>query len=372
VQILLTNFHHRDGGGHTTYLLTLARGLRARGHAVHLAVPEGSRAHREAAAIAGVRVHAQRYPKGVAAMWRLWPALRRLRTVIAEHGIELVHANGSADHRLVALAARGLTPRPALVWTKHNSKPATSLGHRLRTRRTDLVIAVSEHTRAELAATPYRSCRIEAIANGIDTAHFAPWPPAQAAKARRQWGFDDEALVLGSIAGTAAYKGWLDLVEALALLDPHERAAVRVLLAGRPPEPAALRRVARLGLSGQVRFAGLLDDVRPLVAAFDAGFVLSWGVETISFACREMMAMGKPVLVSDYAGLPENVRAGVDGWIVSARDRAAIAAAVRGLLAQRARLPAMGAAARERAVAEFGVERFVADTEAAYVRALGR
>ena len=147
---------------------------------------------------------------------------------------------------------------------------------------------------------------------------------------------------------------------------------VRVLIAGARPPDAVLERVAALGVAGRVTFAGLLDDVRPLVAACDAGFVLSHAIETISFACREMMAMGKPVLVSDYAGLPENVRDGEDGWIVRTRDVDAIAAAIVRMLDARDRLPAMGAAARARAEAEFGLDGFVEATERVYRDALAR
>ena len=103
-----------------------------------------------------------------------------------------------------------------------------------------------------------------------------------------------------------------------------------------------------------------------MVACLDAGFVLSWDVETISFACREMMAMGKPVLVSDYAGLPENIREGRDGWVVPARDRGAIAAALHALWSTRDRLGSMGHEARAHAEACFGLEHFVDATEQAY------
>ena len=76
--------------------------------------------------------------------------------------------------------------------------------------------------------------------------------------------------------------------------------------------------------------------------------------------------MGKPVLVSDYAGLPENIRLGVDGWVTPVRDVPGIAAAIQMLLEQRATLPAMGEAARAHALEEFGIDRFVDRTEAVY------
>ena len=365
MKILLTNFHDGDGGGHTTYLTSLARGL-APHHRLCVAAPDGSRLLREARGIPGVTALAQAFPNGLGRL----RAIRRARAALAAHlraeAYDLIHVNGSADHRLVLAALSGLSPRPALVLTKHNSKPVQGIGHWWRARRTDQVIAVSDYTRRALATTAYARCRIATVHNGIDTRYYTPWPEEQGHALRETTFPNAPTLVLGSNAGTADYKGWMDLVEAVALLPDDQRARVRVLLAGRPPSAASVARIDALGLRDQVVFAGLLDDVRPMIAAIDVGFVLSWDVETISFACREMMAMGKPVLVSDYAGLPENIRPGVDGWVTPVRDVPRIAAALQTMLEHRAALPAMGAAARAHALEAFGLERFVGRTEAVY------
>ncbi len=368
MKVLLTNFHEGDGGGHTTYLMALARGLRAR-HEIHVAAPATSRLHREAAALDGVHALAQPFPNGLSKLLAGLRARRQLHDYLRRHAFDIVHVNGSADHRLVLSACRGLARRPKLVFTKHNSKPATGFTHRLRAKRTDLAIAVSDATLRELQATPYAACAPRTIRNGVDIRHYTPWP-ADAARVERDRWCGHDALLLGSNAGTAAHKGWMDLVEALATLPAERRARVHVLLCGKPPTAEQTARIAALGLDGQVHFAGLLSDVRPMVAAIDAGFVLSYAVETISFACREMMAMGKPVLVSDYAGLPENIDEGTDGWIVPVRDRDAIARAVVAMLDGRDRLTAMGAAARAKAERAFGLEHFVDATEAAYVALL--
>ncbi|WP_243048353.1 glycosyltransferase [Dyella sp. RRB7] len=368
MKLLYTNFHAGDGGGHTTYIRELAAALAA-SHEVHVAAPPGSRLNREARTLPGVFVIDQPFPNGL----NRWRARRRARAQLAHYlrtqAFDIVHVNGSADHRLV-LSAMPPT-RPALVWTKHNSKPVRGLGHWLRARVTDQVIAVCEFTRRELLHTAYRRCRLDTVYNGVDIDHWLPWPAGLAAAERQRWqGGDEAVLLLGSNAGTASYKGWMDLLEALAQLPVETRQRVRVLIAGVPPKAEQLARVEALGLAGQVVFPGVLTDPRPLVAALDVGFVLSYDVETISFACREMMAMGKPVLLSDYAGLPENIDAGVDGWLVPVRDRRAIAAAVARLLEQRAALPAMGAAARRHAEREFGLPQFVQRTEAVYRRLL--
>lgn len=371
MRILYTNFHDGDGGGHTTYVLALARSLADR-HDIHVAAPQGSRLLHEAMALPRVQAMPQPFPNGLRYLAAGRGARAGLRALLAT-GFDLVHVNGSADHRLVLSALRGLHARPRIVLTRHNSKPVSGPGTWWRARHgTDRVIAVCEYTRRALLPTVYGALPVDTVPNGVDLEHYRPWPASACEAARRQWldGDDQDALLLGSNAGTATYKGWFDLVEALALLPEDLRARVRVLVAGHAPSADDMARVAGLGLDGRVRFTGLLQDTRPLVAALDAGFVLSWDVETISFACREMMAMGKPVLVSDYAGLPENIEPGVDGWVVPARNPRAVADAVVRMLEGRHRLAGMGVAARAHATREFGLERFVDATEAVYERAL--
>ncbi|UPG94767.1 glycosyltransferase [Luteibacter aegosomatissinici] len=367
MKILFTNFHAGDGGGHTTYVTGLARGLAPR-HAIFVAAPPGSRLNREARAIAGVGVIDQPFPNGLGKLAARGRARRHLAGWLRQNPVDIVHVNGSADHRLAMAAVRGLPNRPAIVLTKHNSKPMTGWGHRLRARfGTDMVIAVCEYVRRQLQASPYARCRIATVFNGVDIQRFAPQAVAPAD--RSAWlapAAEGAALLIGSNAGTARYKGWMDLVEALAMLRPDERERFRIVLAGGLPGADELARIDALGVAHLIHFTGRLDDVRPMVASLDAGFVLSWDVETISFACREMMAMGKPVLVTDYAGLPENIRSGTDGWVVPVRDKAAMGEALRALWASRDGLAGMGHAARDHAETAFGLEHFVDATEKAY------
>ena len=82
-----------------------------------------------------------------------------------------------------------------------------------------------------------------------------------------------------------------------------------------------------------------------------------------------MMAMGLPVVVSDVGGLPENVEDGVDGWVVPACAPTAVSEVLRERCANPRRLRSW-ARPRARALAEFGLSRFVAQTQAVYLEAL--
>lgn len=364
MKLLLTNFHDGDGGGHTTYLLALASRLAA-AHEVHVAAPASSRLLQEAQRLPGVHAHVQSFPNGLGALSELRQARARLHALIARTGVEVVHVNGSADHRLVLSSIGGLAHRPRVVLTKHNSKAMTGLGHWWRARRTDAVIAVSGHTLAMLQASPYARLPLHLVRNGIDTNVFAPWPTELLDDARNA-AFGEVELLLGSCAGTAAHKGWMDLARAIALLPEADRARIGVLLCGKPPSAAQRDELAALGVAKRFRFVGPLDDVKPAIAGVDAGFVLSHAVETISFACREMMAMGKPVMVTRYAGLPENIIDGEDGWVVPVNDPESIRQVLAGMLADRAQLKGMGLRARAHAERAFGIDGFVNATAAVY------
>jgi glycosyltransferase involved in cell wall biosynthesis len=176
---------------------------------------------------------------------------------------------------------------------------------------------------------------------------------------------------LVSTAGTRYEKGWTDLLEAVAQLPRELRASVRVILAGEAPLPCMIEKVAALGLSDQVIFTGLLDDVRPALAAGHAAFVLSRS-ETLSFACREAMAMGLPVLVTNAGGLPENVTHGQDGWVVPCADIAALKLQLEQILTVPERLVEMGEAACSKSQAYFGMDTFVAGTLAVYQAVIER
>lgn len=371
MKILYTNFHAGDGGGHTTYILTLAAALAERHH-VTVAAPGSSRLYSSAKEIPGVEAIALEFRNRLGAMvgtgWRL-------RQLIEKSGFDIIHVNGSADHRIAMLATLGLKrTRPCIVFTKHNDLPVSGLSTWIKGKlATDSVICVSDYTRRHLAKTVYDTKAVSVVHHGIDLRRFAPVASGVSERLRRRWGtaIPDGALVVGSIAGTDDNKGWLHMVEAVALLPPAQRERIRVVLGGRTPNAQQRARVRALGMAGQLICTGLLRDVRPLVAAFDVGFVLSRR-ETLSFACREMMAMGKPVIVSDSGGLPENVESGVNGWIVAPQERKRLAQLLARLLDNRLEVMLAGRAARARSVAQFSLQTFVDRTETVYQECLLR
>jgi len=161
-----------------------------------------------------------------------------------------------------------------------------------------------------------------------------------------------------------------DAVRALAAVR-RARPAVLVLV-GDGPERGAVEELATLlGVRAAVAFAGERRSLGDLFAHADL-FLLPSDQESFGLAALESLASGVPVVASDVGGVPEVVAHGETGWLVPARDPAAMAGAVLGLLADPARRVAMGRAARAAALARFQPAPLVARVEALYQEVVAR
>ncbi len=367
MKILYTNFHQGDGGGHTTYVMSLARMLRQRAQ-ITVAAPRSSRLLAEADALPGVQSIDLEF-KG--RPFQQLTALRRLRALLRKEQFDVIHVNGSADHRLCMLATMGMgAKRPFIVLTQHTDRTANSLGVRMRAKwGTNRVICVCGHTFRRMKDSVFRDEDLRVVHNGVDTTQFRPASARDAEQARAALlpAAMRRRLVIGSNAGTASYKNWLDMVAAVSLLPDPLRDQVVVLIAGKEPDDGQRQRVAELGMTHQVVFTGLLEDVRPFLSALDVGFVLSSRLETISFACREMMAAGKPVIVSKVGGLTENVTDGRNGWVVPPGSVSSVFKTLVEILQNRSLVAQMGIDARNTAQREFSLAQFVGRTEEVYL-----
>lgn len=368
MKLLITDIHHGNGGGHVTYILSLIQGLRSE-YDITVAVPPTGRLYRRASEIEGVRVLPGLYTSRLPTMWR---EVRALRAFLERERFDVVHVNGGADHRHVMLATLGMKHRPGIVWTKHNTNPVNSVGHRLRARLgTHASIAVCEYVADILQTSAYRHRPIQVVRNGIDVQALSPVSPAEKTACRDAlFGpLPADTLVLGSIGGTDYNKGWHLLVQAAGRLPESLRARLRIVVAGDPPSAELLKLVDACGMAPYVLFPGLVSDVRTILGACDAGFVLSYR-EAASYASCETMAMGIPALVSDAGGLPENVRQGIDGWVVPVADVDMLESVLLQMLEQPDLLRQMGEKARARVASAFSVTQFINDTKQVYHQAL--
>jgi glycosyltransferase involved in cell wall biosynthesis len=180
-------------------------------------------------------------------------------------------------------------------------------------------------------------------------------------------------LTLVTVAHLQARKNHEVVLRALARLDPASRPRYLVIGDGERREP--LRSLAaELGLRDSVTFLGQLSngDAVARVAASDL-FVMPGVEEPFGVAFVEAMAAGVPAIGSRGEGGPEDIAAAGEGMVlVAPGDVDALAAELSRLIADRAELARLGAAARATAAARFTWDLCGERTVAAYRDALAR
>ena len=157
------------------------------------------------------------------------------------------------------------------------------------------------------------------------------------------------------------------------LLDAFDRlvesgADVRLVLAGDGELRREIEsRIATLSDPDRVEITGWIDEagVRRLIRECRA-VVASSFAEGLPVVLMETFALGRPVIATSIAGIPELVQPGVSGWLVPAGNVPALADAMDAALSAPAhRLNAMAAAGRAAVI-----ERHSTATEAAKLESL--
>ena len=310
--------------------------------------------------IAGVAASLGRLP-GVRAAVDLVRSARTVRA--AAGGFDVVHAN-SVRAGLVAMLS--CTRVPTVVEVR-DCLPAGALAsgvQRLVAAHAARVVANSAYTAACFAAATGARPRVAYPI--VDVARFA------AAGARR--GARGSAPLLGVVAQITPWKGQRDAIEAFALVRRELPDARLVLIGNVQFESArfdntayerALHRLVRdLDLVGSVEFAGHCVDPAAAISALDLLLVPSWH-EPFGRVVVEGMAAGVPV-VATAAGGPSEVLDGGCGLLLPPRQPRTWAEAASALLRDPARLEALAARGRERALARFDPTRQVEATLALY------
>jgi glycosyltransferase involved in cell wall biosynthesis len=266
-----------------------------------------------------------------------------LRRWLADSGSQHVHAHFGTNSTMVALLCRMLGG-PPYSFTVHGpeelDKPeALSLTEKIGAAA--FVVAISSFGRSQL----YRWCRVD------------QWPKIRVVRCGVDETYIDaestpvpDVTRLVCVGRLCEQKGQQLLVEAIGRLVAGGVDVELVLAGDGEMRPEVEQAIATHGVTRQVRITGWVDSdqiVDELRAA--RALVLPSFAEGLPVVIMEALALGRPVLTTYIAGIPELVTPEVNGWLVPAGSVDALVGALRELLAtDSATLTEMGARGRER------------------------
>ena len=290
-----------------------------------------------------------------------WSAVRQLARHIVEQRIDVVVCTNMYALLYGWLAQRLSGRRVRLVEVFHTTHIRSRKEQRWMwiyrplLRLTDLLVYVCKNQAAHWRGHGLRPRRDTVIYNGIDTHRFKDvWSVEDKLAVRRQHGFAEADYVVGLCAVMRPEKAHTDLLQAIARLRQAGLNIKGLLIGDGPERPRVDEQIQALGLAGHVQVTGLMQDVRPAIAACDVMVLTTQTGETFSLSALEAMALGKPMVMTNLGGASEQVTHGKDGLLYPAGDTTALADCLRALSDARLRAT-VGSRAAARVVQDFDV-----------------
>lgn len=364
---------HLSGGGQITYLCRLSQGLIKRGHTVTVGCKKGSIFVELAKTFKYDVIDNFNFKGGLRINSWLKDIITFKRT-LTELNPDIVHVNGSQDHWTAVIANSLLHHKYCIVRTRHNTYKVSNhpLNKWLNLKATDYHITVCELVRNSLIKNnAFPEEIITAIHNGVDVEEFKPNEELRK-KAREEFGFSPDEVVLGISARLNPAKGHKFLIHAVKKII-NSCPNIKVLILGQGILEDELKKLtSKLKLENVIKFGGYRKDIAYCTQAFDVAIMPSIDCDTSSFSLKEAMAEGKPVIASDYGGLPEIITNGVEGFIVPAGTIDPLADAILKLANNPELRKEMGKNALKRASLQFSLEQFVEKTIETYFKAIER
>ena len=274
--------------------------------AARLAVQVGRRSER------GVPVHLV-YLAEACVLWR-W---------FRENEIGHVHAHFGTNSTTVAMFCEALGG-PPYSFTVHGpeefDKPLSiALGEKVR--RAAFVVAISEYGRSQIYRWAPRGDwgKVHVVRCGLD-APFFEGPLTPPTSARR----------LVCVGRLVEQKGQPILIDAAAKLRDEGVDFELVLVGDGPLREELEGQIAAHALGGRVRLVGWQSNAAVRGWLRDSrALVLPSFAEGLPVVIMEALAVGRPVISTLIAGIPELVRPGESGWLVTPGSVEALAGAMR-------------------------------------------
>jgi len=311
------------------------------------------------------------------------PNMALLASALRSRRIDILHINnggypGGETCRLAALAANWVKI-PVRLMSIHNLARKVVFPGRMERfldqqvyDSLNLILTASHASRHSLEQVRrFQPKKMRTVHYGIDDSILTS--NCDIAARRKELGVDPEKTkLIGMVANFEERKGHEFLLRAVPEICSRVP-NVKVILVGEGGRRKNMMDLANdLGIGHGVVFTGTRSDVFNLVATLDIFVLASVAFESLPYVVLEAMALGKPVVATRVAGIPEEVEGGVTGILVAPADPKSLAQAIISLLVDKSKAHGMGEAGRARYLKKFTLQRMINDVERIYAEQTGR
>ncbi|MEH6545131.1 MAG: glycosyltransferase [Sneathiella sp.] len=297
----------------------------------------------------------------------------RLRDVIKEHKVDIVHARSRAPAWSALKAAK--KENCHFVTTFH---AAYTRGGFLKNyynsvmAKGEKVIAISDFLALHIQENyEVAENQVVTIPRGVDCRKFNPAAISaeRIIKMAGDWQLPDGVPVIMLPGRLTRLKGHTAFIEALAKLEDDNFLALMVgSTEGRKAYCEELRTLIRSrNLEGKVQIKGHCNDMAVALMLSDVVVSATTVPEGFGRVAVEAQAMGRPVVATAHGGSMETILDGETGWLIPVDDSDAIAAALNAAISMTSeQREAVAALSRQHVMDKFDIETMCSSTLKVY------
>ena len=309
--LLLTT--HLNIGGIGTYIVSLAKALKAKGEDVIVASSGGMLVEElTSGGVSHIKINvktkSEMNPK-------IFGAVFQLRRLVKRLGIDVIHSQTRVTQVIGFFVSR--LCRIRFVTTCHGFfRP--NLGRRILPAWGDRVIAISEAVKEHLEKDfNVSSDRISLIYNGIDAKNFLrEFSQEEKDALKDKFGIRKDHSVIGIIARFTPDKGHDVLLSALFEI-LKEIPNVQLVFVGDGKEYSRIFDLTQhMGLTENVIFVKSQIKTLNILSVMDVFMFTPRRKEGLGLVLLEALAAGKPVVATKVGGIPSIIKDGVNGFLV--------------------------------------------------------
>jgi len=245
-------------------------------------------------------------------------AAYKISILLRYYKVHILHTH-SAHALSIGLFTKLFYPKIQLLYTKRVAfQMKKNLLSRLKYRNTYLnkIICISEHIRNSMISQGINPGKLLVIPSGIVLPEIKP---INATLFKSKYSIPLHGFIVTTIASIEKNKGYDNLITAALYVIRHDR-DIHFLTLGKGKHEAEFReKVNNLGLSNHFHFLGFQEDTLPFLQISDL-FVLPSREEGLGSSILDAQAVGVPVIASKTGGIPELIKNGVNGILVTVDD----------------------------------------------------
>ncbi len=360
-----------DVGGAKTHVLSLLSGLNKTEHVHLVCFTEGDFA---------AEARQLGIPTTVIEDNNLLRTRKRLLAMIRHDGYQIIHCHGARANMMGMLLRSGA--EIPVISTIHSDYRLDYMGrplaamtygniNKIALRKFDAWVGVSAGMTKLLISRGFDPQRIYTLYNGVDfSTERKPLPREEYLKSIGL-SVTPETVVFGIAARISPVKDMTTLVRAFARA-VKVCPSIRLAIAGEGEQEAEIRALAeQLCPPGTVCFAGWVSDIDSFYNALDVNLLTSLS-ETFPYALTEGARMHCATIASEVGGVPYLIDDGINGFLFTPQDDAALADRMLRLAQDAPLRRRMGEALHEKTKRDFSLEAMLLKQKSIYETILRR